>query len=284
MPRRIRALLTACAFGIFFSSALVLGFLVAPLVSPFIRSQERRRKLGTRAISFGYRRFCKAARLIGLIDYPALPQPPGIDGDTPHVLIANHPTILDVVIILAERPDMICVAKGAYYNSWFFHRALRITNYVRGALPGEIEGTLDRVVESLNNGFSVLMFPEGTRSKRTSLQRFRRGAIEAAVRAGVPLARLFIGVNQPTLMRGASVFDVPKERIEFEWEYFPTVMPDNYGTGARAICDETAGFYRERLARHIAIHRQAFLELSSEAGNDASELMSDELSSEQSLH
>lgn len=258
MPRFARVALTFVAFGLFFGSALVLGFLVAPLVFPFaFRNRDEKKEAGTRWVSRGYGVFLRSMRAIGLIGWNERPAIPGVKRGESYVMIANHPTLIDAVMLQSFDPKLSCVAKRSYYDSWIFKPVLSLTNYVRGGDLSSGDNTIAAVVQTLKDGHPVLMFPEGTRSGIKELKRFRRGGIEAAAQAGVPLVRLFISCSQRTLMKGRPIWDVPKGRIVYDWHFLPTLAPEDL-SDTRAVLNATRDEYKERWQQ--AVQKYGLLE------------------------
>jgi 1-acyl-sn-glycerol-3-phosphate acyltransferase len=130
---------------------------------------------------------------------------------------------------------------------------LRSTEHVPGAgREGEQEDELPvvrRMEEKLREGVPVLVFPEGTRSLATRLRRFRRGGIEAAVRAGAPILPLFIGNDQPFLMKGVPFYRVPERTCDFVFEWLEPI--ETAGRDSREITRELAARYEARFAKLV---------------------------------
>ncbi|OIP11467.1 MAG: acyl-phosphate glycerol 3-phosphate acyltransferase [Betaproteobacteria bacterium CG2_30_68_42] len=110
----------------------------------------------------------------------------------PHVLVANHGSYLDAIVLVAALPpsiDYAYVAKreflDAAWTRWFFSGigALMVERFdVRRGVED-----VDAIVAALAAGRSVMAFPEGTFTPVTGIRSFRMGAFVAAARAGVPV-------------------------------------------------------------------------------------------------
>lgn len=111
----------------------------------------------------------------------------------PHVLVANHGSYLDGVVLAAALPpriDYAFVAKREFaetrWTRWFFSGigALMVERFdIRRGVED-----VDAIVAALHAGRSVVVFPEGTFRPVTGVRPFRMGAFVAAARAGAPLA------------------------------------------------------------------------------------------------
>lgn len=128
----------------------------------------------SRIIAFDWRR--TAAKL-----------PPG-----PCVVIANHPTLVDVTAITAALGGAISIVKPGVYNRAMIKPLLAGLGHVEGpgADPIRAGKVVDDIVERLSWGLPVVIFPEGTRSPPGGIEPFGRVAFEAALRAQVPLVCL----------------------------------------------------------------------------------------------
>ncbi|MCW8137849.1 MAG: 1-acyl-sn-glycerol-3-phosphate acyltransferase [Planctomycetota bacterium] len=214
MPRLARVLLTGLAFLVFALGAAAVAW------SSSLRA--RRRPLARGAAPPqppGAPRRLPRVRPPGRRPGPdrrprgAASPPPG-----PFVLVANHPTLLDVVLLLAAYPDVTCVVKAAWFRNPVLGHLLRQAGYLPGPDAGEEEAApvLERMVGALREGTPVLVFPEGTRSPPGGLRRFRVGALEAARRAGVPVVPVVIACSARTLLKGQPWYDVPGGTIGYE--------------------------------------------------------------------
>lgn len=248
MRRWFRITLTALSFFQFFLASIVMT-LVLPIVRFFFGWIPGFRNAFTSLLAKSYRLFIWWLEITGLIKV-SLPDrlPDGIDADSAFVIVANHPTLIDVLVLLANFPKVSCVAKGAYYRSWVFKGLLRSTNYVPSAADDSTDTTFDRVVEHLKSGRSILIFPEGTRSEPHRLQRFRRGALEAAAKVGVPILPAFMETNQPFLMKGVPFWKIPTSRCDLNIEFFEPIEL-NETSDVRAIHKKLSAKYSERFAR-----------------------------------
>lgn len=254
MPRWVRIPVTAWAFAMFFSATLALGLLAVPLLL-VTRNRAERRGLFTRRLNASLRIFSGFMRDAGLIDFWPPVLPPELEGK-PFLLISNHPSLIDVVLTLASFPQLTCVAKAEWYRSFVMGPMLRRTELIPGpGYEGDEEADDDlpvvrRIEEKLRAGVPVLVFPEGSRSLEDRLRRFRRGAIEAAVRAGVPILPMFIGVSHPFLMKGVPFWHVPDTTPIYTFEQLPVI--DTRGTTSRDVSRELMDRYEARFAALLA--------------------------------
>ncbi len=77
---------------------------------------------------------------------------------TQSVIIANHPSLLDVVLLVARFKRANCIVKRDLANNIFLFGAIRASGYI---VNKENEATLNESAAALNNGERLIIFPEG---------------------------------------------------------------------------------------------------------------------------
>jgi 1-acyl-sn-glycerol-3-phosphate acyltransferase len=153
------------------------------------------RALGRRAIARGFRFYLGALEAVGAcrFDLQALET---LRGAGPLILAPNHPSLLDAVMLLSRADSATCVLKGSLLNSLVFGPGARLAGYICNDPPLDM---VRRSVDALRAGGQLLLFPEGTRTRRTPVNRFR-GAISLIARqAGAPVQTVFIEADSAFL-------------------------------------------------------------------------------------
>lgn len=118
-----------------------------------------------------------------------------IEQDKPYVYLANHQSMFDIWAILGAFPPVIkWFAKQELFKIPFIGRAMAKTGYlsVDRAQPREALKALKDAAQTVKNGSSVVIFPEGTRTKDGHLQSFKKGGFVLAIEAGVPIVPVII--------------------------------------------------------------------------------------------
>ena len=96
----------------------------------------------------------------------------------PAIIIANHASFLDIILMLLLNPRIIIMVKDWVYNSFLFGFCVRFAGYIYA--DTEPEENIEKVKARIADGYSLMIFPEGTRSKDGSIQRFHKGAFYLA--------------------------------------------------------------------------------------------------------
>ena len=123
-----------------------------------------------------------------------------LDGvDPPLIFYSNHSSHLDATLIMCSLPDRwqaktaVGAARDYFFDVWWRQA---FTALVYGAFPIDrsrgAKGAVDKARELLAEGWSIVVFPEGTRSPDGHMQRFRHGAARLALETGAGLAPIAI--------------------------------------------------------------------------------------------
>ncbi|MEX2586856.1 MAG: AMP-binding protein [Actinomycetota bacterium] len=108
----------------------------------------------------------------------------------PCVVVANHASMLDGMVLAAVLPQRLeFVAAGEFANYWVagtFLRRLRAT-FVERVDRAQAAGVSEELKAKVNEGATLVFFPEGRMSRSPGLQPFRSGAFAVAAEAGVPI-------------------------------------------------------------------------------------------------
>ena len=199
-----RAFRTGLAFVVFGVGAAIIDVLILPvirLVSWQRPDVQRRVQL---LIHHAFRFFAWFMITIGLIRVTWVGRERLRENGI--LVVANHPTLIDVVLLVAAMPQADCIVKTAAERHLLVRRVVKSAGYIPNDRP---EPMIEAGTESLRQGRSLLLFPEGTRSPEGRLGAFRRGAARIALRSGKDLVPVVITCSPPTLMKGQPWYDVP---------------------------------------------------------------------------
>ncbi len=249
MTYRIKATALAVATGIcflcFWLGSFILSWAILPAVGFALRHRpplDRLRRCQD-LVGHAFRLFIGGMRVTRMLVF----RPRTVELDLPEppfVMIANHPTLIDVTAIMAIYPQICCVAKTELFESALAGPLLRRCGHIEGGSGSLIDGmiVIERAKERLRQGQPVLIFPEGTRSPPGGLGGFKPGAFEIAQRAGVPIVPLLLNSEPPTLSKGLAWYALPKKTAMYSLRQLPTVPPESLHGDARAAA---ADFHRE---------------------------------------
>jgi 1-acyl-sn-glycerol-3-phosphate acyltransferase len=169
-----------------------------------------------------------------------LPQLP----EKPVIVIANHPTTIDVVAVLSVYREAAVVVKHKIWTDPFLGRMFNWVGHIPGG-DGSAEANatmLAQVQERLNQGFSVVIFPEGTRSPAGGLGTMYRGAFSVACATQTDILPVLITCDPPALHKDAPWHALPKQPVDYQLH--PQHVVSVAGLSARQLQREVTALYR----------------------------------------
>ena len=108
----------------------------------------------------------------------------------PSIIIANHQSFIDILFLLSLSPKMVMVTNEWVWKSPFFGAIIRYAGYF---FTGEgYEKAVDSIEQRIKEGYSVVIFPEGTRSYDGRLKRFHKGAFYLAKQLNVDILPIIL--------------------------------------------------------------------------------------------
>lgn len=117
----------------------------------------------------------------------------------PLIIAANHPSLLDAVLIVSRLPNAVCVMKSALMDNLIFGIGARLAGYIRNDAP---LATILSAREALQGGAHLIIFPEGTRTEQFPVDHCSASIGLIASRTGVPVQTLLIEYSAPYLGKG----------------------------------------------------------------------------------
>lgn len=248
MLRRLRQLWrsakTGACFLAFFSGGTLLSWIVLPMAQLFGGPRQERIRRCQRMVGRTFVWFHDLMRHANLIGFDSrkvhLDLPSG-----PFVMVANHPTLVDVTALLSVNPELSCVVKPSHHGSPLLGPLLRSCGHLGGGadLFSGVE-LMRQALAHLGAGMPVLIFPEGTRSPEKGLHPFKLGAFQIAARAGVPLVPVLITCDPPALMRGQPWYIIPERLAQMRITTLPAIAA---GAGEKRAAADLEQEYRRRI-------------------------------------
>lgn len=217
MGRTWRLFGTALSFAAFGVGGLVLGVLVFPFFFVLVRDKAVRQRLARKLIGGAFAAFVWLMKSLGVLSYEIRGAESMADVRRT-LIIANHPSLIDVVFLVSFFPQSECVVKTAVTRNPFMRGTALAANYISNRDP---EQMLQDCTSRLREGSSLILFPEGTRRDQDAPLKFKLGAAAIAVRANARILPILIDCNPPTLRKGEPWYHIPRQRPHWTFEIHP---------------------------------------------------------------
>lgn len=131
-----------------------------------------------------------------------------IDHSRTYIIIANHQSLADIIVIYKMRMQFKWVAKESLFKVPFVGWNMTLARHIkleRGRLTS-IKKVYRKSAEWLRGGMSVLFFPEGTRSEDGEMKDFQNGAFKLAIKEKVPIMPVLIDGTGNAIPKGSWLF------------------------------------------------------------------------------
>lgn len=122
------------------------------------------------------------------------------------LVLANHPCLLDIVVLLSLMPRANCVVKTSFWTSPWVGGVVRTAGYIDNSTPEQL---IESCADSLRIGAPLVIFPEGTRTCLHRPLKFRRGAAHIALISRKKMLPVLLQCDPPTLRKGSHWYHIP---------------------------------------------------------------------------
>ncbi|UII34799.1 1-acyl-sn-glycerol-3-phosphate acyltransferase [Fulvivirga ulvae] len=164
-----------------------------------------------------------------------------INFDKPSVIISNHHSFMDILLLLMFNPKVVMVTNDWVYNSPLFGKAVQYADFIQASKG--LENQLDKIKKILDDGYSIIVYPEGTRSRTADVGRFHKGAFF--------LAEHFKLDIQPVILHGTS-FAMPRgddfylKNTDITVKFLPRIdhYDENFGLGYRERTKKISAYFK----------------------------------------
>ncbi|SEN87837.1 MULTISPECIES: 1-acyl-sn-glycerol-3-phosphate acyltransferase [unclassified Pseudomonas] len=244
-----RLIATAASFVLFGLGGLCLRLLVFPLLTWLPGDAQAHRLRARRTVGRLFWFFIRFMARTGVLTY----QIDGAEklGRPGQMIIANHPSLIDVVFLIGLVRDANCVVKQSLWDNPFTRGPLRSTQYISN--DGSMD-MLDAASNALQDGQSLIVFPEGTRTRPGQPPAFHRGAAAIALRGAKILTPVTIKVSPTTLTKAEPWYRIPQRRVHFSFRVGADIDPQAFAAlgpapqASRRLNDFLHHYYIKELA------------------------------------
>ena len=167
------------------------------------------------------------------------------DFQKPAIIIANHTSVLDILAVGMLSPRTIYLVSDWVYNSPIFGGAVRKAGFY--PVSEGLEGGVEHLRKKIEEGYSLIVFPEGTRSSDNQIKRFHKGAFYLAEHFNLDILPVVIHGNSEALPKGDFIIYDSAITVTI----LNRIAPENkeFGKDYAERTKKIAVFFREELDR-----------------------------------
>ena len=259
LNRAWRVLATAYCFVFFGVAAVAVSATWFPLLRVTSRNAEQGRERIQRAMSRIFLFFVGMMRAVGVLSYEfhgleklAKSSHSGGQSTGGRLIIANHPTLIDVVFLVGLIPSVDCIVKDGLWRNPFLRWPVLWAGYIPNSTAEQL---VDTCAQTLRAGRSLLVFPEGTRTVPGQPFSMRRGAAQIALASRADILPITISCEPVVLAKTQAWHEAPLGKGRFiisvgdpipATEYLADGLPQSLA--ARALTRRFEAYFTSSLA------------------------------------
>jgi len=212
IERAWRLVSTGLSFAFFGLGGLLLSVTAFPLINLFVRDRVKRSILAQWLVHKSFRLHILFVVLTGTIAVKIVGAEK-LRQDRGTLIVANHPSLIDVVLLISVMKQAQCIVKADIWKNPFMRGVVTAAGYIRN--DGNPEKLLDVCARELAEGKNIVIFPEGSRTVPGAPVKLQRGVANIAIRARAPIRLVSITCEPPSLMKGQKWYEIPPVRSCF---------------------------------------------------------------------
>lgn len=218
-----RLIATALSFLFFGIGGILLRVLVFPLISLLPGDHIVRRKRVRAAIRMAFHLHVQFMYRSGVMTFEVV----GAErlGRPGQLVVANHPSLIDVVLLGSQMRDANCIVKQSLWRNPCMRGPVHAAEYISNNGSPEM---LDEAADVLREGQTLIVFPEGTRTAPGHTPVFHRGAAAIAMRGARMVTPVFILVEPTTLTKAEPWYRIPDRRFHVRLKVGADIDPATF--------------------------------------------------------
>lgn len=218
-----RLFATGFSFSVFGLGGFILWVLVFPILGLIPGDQIKKRKRAQRCVHYSFYLFIGLMHRIGIMTYEIN----GLEklNRSGQLIIANHPTLIDIVFLISRIPSASCIVKEQLWHNPFTKGSVINAEYISN---GDPEKMITDCVACLKSGGTLIIFPEGTRTVPDTNYKFQRGAAAIALQANAIVTPVTLNCNPSTLTKKEKWYQIPDSRFHFVMQVGEDIVLDNF--------------------------------------------------------
>lgn len=237
-----RIIATGFCFAVFGVGGVVLTLLVLPLQRVLEPCKHKQKQKARITVHYSFKFFVALMHYMGVIHF-SVEDKQRFSQLKGQLVLANHPSLIDVVVLISVIKHADCVVKAHLFKNPFMRGVIKGTGYISNEDPQEL---LNECEASLAAGNNLIIFPEGTRTTPGDPLKFKRGAANIAARCKAPITSVMINMKPSTLTK-----DTPWYRVAPTKAHFTMRFAKHAFTGDKFYNNEQPAMQARQLTRDL---------------------------------
>jgi len=244
-----RLLVTPISWIIYGLGGIITSLTIFPIIYIAPIKKSLKTKISRYVVKFLFRSFIWIIKNIGFLTYEIQNIEKLYNRDS-LLIFANHPTLLDIVFLISMTNLPNCVVKKDVWCNPVMFCMMRSLGYIKNS--GDPEDVLSQCVDSLKQGDSLILFPEGTRTEPNETLVLKRGLAHIALRAKKNLTPISISCKPITLTKQHKWYNIPLE----ETPHYCITIRDDIKLGEFSHLNKSRPITARLLTKHLQLSLQ----------------------------
>lgn len=168
------------------------------------------------------------------------------DFTKPSVIICNHQSHLDLLSLLKQHPKIVVMTNDWAWNNFFYGYIIRNAEFLPASRG--IDALMPQLQSLVNRGYSIMVYPEGTRSQDCSIGRFHQGAFYIAETLGLDILPLVLYGTGKVLPKHGRHLNKGHICMSIEKRITPPELA-SYGENPLERASRMRAFYKKRYSQ-----------------------------------
>ena len=198
-------------FGLALLASLLIAGSIVLVLRALFSSTERRKQIARGAITSVFACYFDILGFLGILQLD-LSELDTLVFERGLILAANHPSLLDALLITSRLPNVVCIMKEQVLKNPLFGQGAKMAGYIPNGSAREI---VNGAAAELQKGSHILLFPEGSRTQKDGVSALQGTAAVIAKRTDAQVQTILIESDSGFLGKGWPVYRVPEFPVKF---------------------------------------------------------------------
>ncbi len=213
--RFFRGVVVLLLFALFGIGAIFIGFCIFPVICIFA-PVEKRRKYCCDVIHKAWNFFSNTMQKTGTIrlklNNPSEFEKIINNEGCGKIIVANHPSFIDIVLLIGLFPNTVCMAKKELKKNFFMRNIVKTLYLINDE---DNDKLVKDAIGIMQEGFNIVIFPTGTRTTEDENLKLHKGAAFLALHSGCDIVPINISCSYKFLAKNQKVYDAGIEPVEY---------------------------------------------------------------------
>ena len=238
-----RTILVMLCFGIFGLGALILEYIVMPIVKIRIKDEKEKKYEYSKILQFSWQFFIGLLKFLKIIRIESedIEKLKNIKNS---IIVCTHPSYIDVMVLISIIPRTTCFVAERLLNNPFFKEIVKLL-FINEGQP--VKAWSEESAQMLDDGFNLIIFPMGIRHRKNEFPKIRRGTALLAQKTGYNIVMLGMETNFDFLQINQPVYEAGSETVVYSIKYLGEINTKEF---LEQYPDEVT--FKTEITRYIA--------------------------------